>query len=272
MAISAIPMPAAGQVMGSVMTLNPLPEARHRFTVVAHRGDHIQAPENTLAAYKNAIADGADYVEIDLRTTADSQLVILHDATVDRMTDGHGFVKEIRYKDLRKLRVRDWAHPEWGLFDVPSFREVLKLCRGRIHIYLDFKDADPAVAYREIVAAGMERQTVVYINSPQQLAGWRRCAPSMPVMVSMPDSIRDVMAMKNFLNLVHPEVLDGGNAQYTAEMVQEARRMGYIVIPDIQGPDESQVLWSGAIQKRIDGLQTDHPAMLIAWLREKGLR
>src|SRR5580658_3936942 len=71
-------------------TLAPLPAPRHAFTVVCHRGDHTHAPENTLAAFANAIKAGADYVEIDLRTTVDSQLVIMHDATVNRMTGGSG--------------------------------------------------------------------------------------------------------------------------------------------------------------------------------------
>jgi glycerophosphoryl diester phosphodiesterase len=69
-------------------TPNPAPKSSHRFLVSAHRGDHTHAPENTLRAYANAIGAGADYVEIDLRTTRDSVLVIMHDASVDRMTNG----------------------------------------------------------------------------------------------------------------------------------------------------------------------------------------
>lgn len=53
----------------------PLPKTAHQFIVVAHRGDHTQAPENTLTAFENAIREGVDYVEIDLRTTKDSQLI-----------------------------------------------------------------------------------------------------------------------------------------------------------------------------------------------------
>lgn len=257
---------AAGQ------TVQPLPPVKHRFIVVAHRGDHTQAPENTLAAYSNTIKAGADYVEIDLRTTADSQLVIMHDASVDRMTTGKGLIRDMTYDSLRRLKVRDTKHPEWGEFDIPTFSQVLQLCRDRIYIYLDFKNADPAVAYKEIERYGMEKQVVVYINAPQQFNSWRKTAPSMPLMVSLPGTVRDTAALKDFLDKYHPDILDGGFDTYTPEMVRIATDRGYLVLPDIQGPNEGPALWDQAIQKGIKALQTDHPGELIHYLAEKNLR
>ncbi|HVU99086.1 MAG TPA: glycerophosphodiester phosphodiesterase family protein [Puia sp.] len=256
----------------SAQQLAPLPARKHPFIVVAHRGDHTQAPENTLQAYTNAIAAGADYVEIDLRTTADSQLVILHDASVDRMTNGKGLVKDMRLDSLRLLKVKDRMHPEWGESAIPTFREVLQLCRNRIYIYLDFKNADPATAWQAIVREGMEKQVVVYINAPQQFTRWREVAPAMPLMVSLPGSIRDTAALKDFLDKYHPEILDGGYEQYTPEMVSLATKMGYTVLPDIQGAGEGPEKWGKAIQKGIRALQTDRPGQLITWLKEKNLR
>jgi glycerophosphoryl diester phosphodiesterase len=90
-------------------TPNPAPHSQHRFLVSAHRGDHTHAPENTLKAYANAIEAGADYVEIDLRTTRDSQLVIMHDVSVNRMTAGTGLIKDMSWDSLRLLRVRERA-------------------------------------------------------------------------------------------------------------------------------------------------------------------
>ena len=251
--------------------LAPLPKAKHSFIVVCHRGDHTHAPENTLAAYANAIKDGADYVEIDLRTTADSQLVIMHDASVNRMTAGNGQVKDMPYDTLHLLKVKDKVHPEWGEFDIPTFRQVLELCKDKIYIYLDFKNADPAAAYKEIVRQGMERQVVVYINAEQQFYKWRQAAPRMPLMVSLPRAVSDTASLKVFLNKVPVEILDGNYDQYTGDMVRLATGMGNLVLPDIQGPNES-ALWDQAIQKGIRALQTDHPADLISYLTGKKLR
>ena len=250
----------------------PMPPSDHTTIVVSHRGDHTQTPENTLAAFANAIKAGADYVEIDLRTTVDSQLVIMHDASVDRMTNGSGLVKNMTGQALQALKVKDKKHPEWGEYDIPTFDQVLELCKNRIHIYLDFKNADPAVAFKEIVRYGMQQQVIVYINAPQQFIQWRSVAPNMPLMVSLPDTIKDTVALVTFLNRVHPDILDGDYDQYSDDMVNTAKRLGYTVLPDIQGPGENPALWATVLKKGFAGLQTDHPGALVAYLQQQHLR
>jgi glycerophosphoryl diester phosphodiesterase len=249
-----------------------MPAPRHAFTISCHRGDHTHAPENTLKAYENAIKAGADYVEIDLRTTVDSQLVIMHDATVNRMTNGTGSVKDLRYDSLAKLVVEEKAHPEWGQFAIPTFSQVLELCKDKIYIYLDFKNADPGTAYRLIQKFGMEKQVIVYINAEQQFHDWRRVAPAMPLMVSMPSSVKDTASLQRFLDQVHPDILDGSYEQYTQDMVTLAQRQGYTVFPDIQGPAEGPALWAQPVAQGVKALQTDHPEDLIAWLTQKLIR
>jgi glycerophosphoryl diester phosphodiesterase len=116
------------QSFSNARPLNPLPEPKHQFIVVCHRGDHEHAPENTQTAYANAIKAGADYVEIDLRTTADSQLVIMHDASVDRMTTGTGQVKDLTWDQLKQLKVKDKSHPEcngrWSSISTPRNNSI----------------------------------------------------------------------------------------------------------------------------------------------------
>lgn len=253
-------------------TPNPAPRSAHRFLISAHRGDHTHAPENTLQAYADAIKAGADFVEIDLRTTRDSQLVIMHDASVNRMTTGTGLVRDLLYDSLKLLRVREKTHPEWGEFEIPTFARVLELCKGKIGIYLDFKNADPAMAYKAIRQYGMEDQVIVYINAPQQFVGWRRVAPKMPLMVSLPATIRTTDSLAGFLSRYHPDILDGDWDGYTSEMVSLATKDGYLVFPDIQSPNESPALWEAAVSKGIRALQTDHPGDLAAWLNDKRLR
>ncbi len=253
-------------------SLGHLPATKHKFVVVAHRGDHTATPENTLAAFKNAIDANADYVEIDLRTTKDSQLIIMHDASADRMTDGRGWIKDLTIADLDKLKVQDKKHPEWGTYKIPTFREVLELCKNRINIYLDFKNANPAVAYDQLKEFGMEKNVVVYINEEKQFYQWRKVDPEIPLMVSLPDQIKNAEGVRTFLNKTLVPVLDGSYRQYNSEMVQAAKENGSMVLPDIQQPNERPDLWDSAISTGIYGLQTDHPAALIAYLIQKQLR
>src|SRR5215472_14720331 len=81
-----------------------IPTCRHNFIVIAHRGDHTRAHENTLTALRSAIEAGVDYAEIDVRRTADGQYVLMHDGTVDRMTTGHGAIRQLTLSQIRALQ------------------------------------------------------------------------------------------------------------------------------------------------------------------------
>lgn len=243
-----------------------LPKTKHRFIVVAHRGDHTNAPENTLQAYKDAIKNGVDYVEIDLRTTKDSQLVIMHDASLLRMTGINAKVKDCLYDSLKNVLIRDTNHPEWGSQKLPTFEDVLQLCKGKINIYLDFKAASVQQAYNAIQAYKMEQHVVVYINEPQQLIDWQSIAPAMPLMISLPQKVTNQAMMDSVLTKYPIAVLDGNYNEYTIETVRAAQAKNVPIWADIQGKDEDKH-WQTAIALGIDGLQTDHPKDLIAFLK-----
>ena len=252
---------------GARAQVNTTPVARHSYIVIAHRGDHVIYPENTLAAYADAIKNEVDYVEIDLRTTKDGQLVSMHDGTLDRMTDGKGNVSDITLDDIEKLHVKSRDSLDKTVYRVPTFEEILTLCKDKIYIYIDYKKADAAVAYAMLKKYGMEKQVLVYINNSQLFVDWRKLAPDMPLMVSMPGNVKDEAAMKAFIDKVKPDILDGGWKEYTAAMVSLAKAMQLTVWPDIQGRDEAQN-WEEALAKGFNGLQTDHPALLIKFLKE----
>lgn len=248
-----------------------LPAARHLFTVIAHRGSHIVAPENTLAAYAEAIKAEVDYVEIDLRTSKDSVLVIMHDATVDRMTNGKGKVSALNYAALRQLDIKGRAYDSANACKIPSFEEVLTACRDNIYIYLDFKDADVAQTYRLIRKYSMENQVIVYINADFQYLEWKRVAPEMPLMVSLPGIIKEPASLTDFITKSPVALLDGDYSKYTPAMLVAAAVAGVAVWPDIQDVNEA-VNWPGAVATGFKGLQTDHPEALIAFLKSKRLR
>ncbi|MDE3252343.1 MAG: glycerophosphodiester phosphodiesterase family protein [Bacteroidota bacterium] len=249
-----------------------LPKKNHHFVVIAHRGDHVSAPENTVKAYENAIQHGADYIEIDLRTSKDSALVIMHDATVNRMTDHKGKVSEFLLDSLRKMKVYNKEHPEFGSYHIPDFAEVLRLAKNKIHIYLDFKDASVKQAYQAIRNAGMEKQVIVYINSMQQLYDWRKIAPHMPLMISLPGNIKHGQDLKNLLLKYSFDLLDGSYTDYNTELLTAASQKNIPVWPDIQSADENPAIWHIPVSMGIRGLQTDHPEELIRYLTQLGLR
>ncbi len=248
----------------------PLPVIRHKHVVIAHRGDHVTLPENTLLAYQQGIDDGVDYVEVDLRTTRDSFLVVMHNASVDRMTNGKGEIKDLDYSAIRALEIRDPANNR--VVQVPSFAEVLALCRNKVNIYLDFKSADPSVTYAMIRKAGMEKHVVVYANSLEQIIEWNRVAPSMPVITSIPDELKGAAALAAFLDKYPIVGVDGSIGQYSEAEYKLFKQRHIAVWLDVQDKGEGPALWDKALADKVEGMQSDHPAGLAGYLKDKGLR
>ncbi len=246
-----------------------LPISTHKIIVIAHRGDHVDVPENTLAAYEKAIQHGADFTEIDLRTTKDGELVIMHDASVERMTNGKGKIKDLTYKEIKELKVTDKNKPGSNQYSVPTFREVLDVCKDKIGIYLDFKDADPAKVYPLIKQAGMQKKIVVYLNKEEQYDQWRKAAPGMPLMSSPPDNAKENLSLARFLEQKSISVMDGSLSDYNDDMLLTAEKYNVAIWLDVQSKDEGPATWEPVLQKGIKGLQTDHPEKLIHYLEQK---
>lgn len=246
-------------------TVAPLPKCKNGFIVIAHRGSHLVKPENSIAAIGEAIDLGADYVEIDLRTTRDGHLVLIHNETVDHTTSGKGRIQDLSLDEVAKLTLNA---KDGHLYSIPSFREALKVCKNRINIYLDFKQADVAQAYEEIKAAGMEKQVLVYINKAEQYTAWRALAPQMPLMSGLPRQIKkdDLIT---FLDKMPLEATD--NISDPA-LVAALKQSGLSVFLDVQMADEDPVKWKAAMDKGVHGVQTDHPEALLKYLQMNNLR
>ncbi len=102
--------------------------AKRTTKVWAHRGASGYKPENTLEAFELAIKQGADGIELDVHTSADGELIVMHDETVDRVTDGTGLIKDMTLAQLKELKVSTPAEPT-GIYRVPTLAEVLDLMR-----------------------------------------------------------------------------------------------------------------------------------------------
>ena len=246
----------------------PLPKAKHKLVVIAHRGSHLKVPENTLAAYKDAIKEGADYVEVDLRTTKDGHLVIMHDESITRMTGIKEQVKDLNYSDIRNLKVKPAVKGDTNTYHIPEFADVLNVCKGRINIYLDFKDADVEKTYRLLKKYGMQNNVVVYLNKEEQYGQWKNVAPHVPLMASLPENA-DSLQLNNFLEKKHLDVVDNA---YTVDLINLVHKRKIAVWLDVQNNDEGPATWEQALKLGADGLQTDHPEKLIKYLEDQGKR
>jgi glycerophosphoryl diester phosphodiesterase len=112
-----------------------------RVDVIAHRGASAYSPENTLTAFRLAYEMGADWFELDCTLTADEQVIVIHDDTVDRTTNGEGEVAEMTLAELKRLDAGSWKDPKFAGEGLPALAESLDLAKGYIGVYIEIKDS-----------------------------------------------------------------------------------------------------------------------------------
>ena len=108
-------------------------------SVIGHRGALASAPENTLPSYEEALAQGADVIELDIHMSRDRELVVIHDFTVDRTTDGKGYVKDLPLAELKRLDAASRFSPALKNARIPLLREVLEWAKGQVWLAVEIK-------------------------------------------------------------------------------------------------------------------------------------
>jgi len=234
---------------------------RHGVYVIAHRGAHVGIPENTAASARKAIELGADFIEIDVRTTNDGKIAVVHNATVDDYTgDAKGRVKDFTLEELKALDIGTRVGPQWKDERIPTFEELLDICQGKIGVYLDVKDARIEDLLPPIRARGMARDVVWYAG-PGYLAKLKEACPEC---IPMPDPGMEKMLPK-VIERFQPEVVAAVWEHFSASFVDTCHAAGALVFVD----EDNEESWAPALEWGADGIQTDDPEGLIAFLRAR---
>jgi len=251
----------------TLLLLPGAPAQTRHVVAIAHRGEHLHHPENTMPAFEEAVRLGADYIEVDVRTTADGKLVLSHDATVDRCTNGTGEVAKMTFEQVRALDAGIKKGPEFAGTKVPAFDEVLDYARGKINIYVDVKQVTAKELVAHIVDHGMAGHVVIYSGRIS-----KEIQELNPQLKIMPES-GSVAMVQRIVAELHPPVIAFGAGDWKPEIIKLAKDSGAALYVDRQGGDtDNPESWQAAIDAGADGIQTDRPGELVAFLREKGYR
>lgn len=109
------------------------------FLVMAHRGSMGQAPENTMAAFQLGIDQGCNAIELDIHLSKDGEIVVCHDATLDRTTDQTGYINDLTVKELKKADAGRWFHEKYEGERLPLLEEVFDLVSPHILLNIEIK-------------------------------------------------------------------------------------------------------------------------------------
>jgi len=134
--------------------------------IIAHRGCSLTAPENTISSLKRSIELGIDGSEIDIQSTKDGFLVLMHDETVDRVTNGQGKVKDLELSYIKTLDAGSWKHTRYIDERVPTLVEVLELFKNSDQdLVIDIKGANISKRIIDVVKAKSMQSNIVMITS-----------------------------------------------------------------------------------------------------------
>ena len=215
---------------------------------IGHRGAADLEPENTLRSFRRAAAEGADAVELDLRLTRDGRLVVLHDADVDRTTNGRGPVAEMTLAELKRL--------DAGLGDrVPTFEEVLEVTGLPIHAELKVVEAAGPLA-ASILERGLAGRVVPISFHPEALRQTKLSLPDLPVGLILRGAPPNPAAGASSVDATFVSL----EAAYLDEAaVERCQQAGLRVTTwTVNEPEEMR----RTLETGVDGIVTDRPHLL----------
>lgn len=284
--VSAILAVAAG-VGVAAMAARPAPDhpfftaSTSALYVIAHRGGANLRPENTLAAFEHAVSIGADVLEMDLRATADGSIVVLHDATVDRTTDGRGRVNALTLTELRKLDAgyrwtndggRTYPYRGRGI-RVPALEEVFRrLPTQRLNLEMKRVEPDLAQPLCALVRRyEMTQRVLVASMDVATIEAFRRACPEVATSMSRNEALTFFSLQRAWLDAVYSPPVQALQVPYffgesivpTPGFVAAARRKNFKLHIWIINDDARM---RELIELGADGIVTDRPDRLLALL------
>lgn len=229
--------------------------------VIAHRGSSKKAPENTLPAFRRAIQDKADALEIDVQLTKDRQVVVIHDEWLNRTTNGQGFVCDVSYEYIRRLDAGSWFQAQFKGTQVPALEEVLLLAKEHdMPLHIELKN-------NFVPQPGIEEKVIRLIHDYQLeerviLSSFR--LDSLKICRELAPHIRRGYLCWNILQLfneeraweslelhsLHPHV------SMVSSLLMSLQQKGYSIYPYVI---ERKSELSRCIQHQVDGVFTNYP-------------
>ena len=238
------------------------------FMAIAHRGASSYAPENTFAAFDLAIEMGARHLELDVHFSSDGHLVVIHDDTVDRTTDGSGPVTSRSLAALTALDAGAWFDPRFTGERIPTLGAVLERYWGA-HLHVELKGHSAGLAQRAvdmIRSSGIATNVTITSFQKAKLQETRAYAPELPTGWLVGEVSDAVVAQARAMGLTQ---LCPRAGAVTPELVSRLHAEGLVVRAWGVATEDlmRQVVTAGA-----DGMTVNFPDKLLAYLATPGLR
>jgi len=234
-----------------------------RYLVIAHRGASAYEPENTLRSFRRAIEVGADMSELDVHLSLDGHLIVMHDASVEKTTDGRGLIQRLTLEQLRRL---DAGRGE----RVPTFQEVLDLVRGRHGLYVELKGdgtSEPVVRTLRANECTGPGQVIVGSFKPSLVREVKSAAPELSTSIL----VGEVLSAEKLIGLARAVMADYVHLCWENRHPRPHTLVTPVLLDTLRGAGLGVILWHEERPEElvhlcsldVDGICSDTPDRLL---------
>jgi len=240
--------------------------------MVAHRGFSGGAPENTMAAFKKAMDLAVDMIELDVHLSSDGQIVVIHDDSLNRTTNGKGKISHYTLNELKQLDAGSWFGSQFSGEWIPTLKEVLELTRGQILLNIELKGGDLGQysmmdladrSLQEVEKAGMLNRVLFASVDLSAIERIREKNPRVPVALIYSKSWSFPQEATGGRPI---PVLSCRGTVLTQTNISKARQQGVMVFVWTLNTEEHMEHF---LNMGVDGIITDHPERLIKILQTR---
>lgn len=229
-------------------------------SIAAHRGKAFFIPENTIRGMKKLLPTGIKYIEIDVRTSKDEELVIMHDGSLKRTTNSKAKVNELTLEELKKVKVTGWFNIRFRKNSIPTLEEVCELISDwnaqnpeqQIHLYVDCKEAAPQLLVNTLTQYNLAANAVFY-GKDSYLLELRNINSELKIM----PGLKSEQEFATKANLLKPYAFDVAYSSLTPELVANIHSRGIKVFSDLLFLNDRKPVYRKAIKMGVDVIQTD---------------
>lgn len=232
--------------------------------VYAHRGASGHAPENTMAAFRKAVELGSCGIECDVQLTSDGRLVICHDETLDRTTDGKGFIKDHSYSELMELDAGSWFDDRFRNERIPELSQLLRLVRDN-HLLLNIEIKSGIVLYpgiedkviAQVKEFGLQDSVIISSFNHYSVKKCRDIAPDIKTGILYMEGLYEPW---NYMKVLDCQCAHPFYMALVPEIARELKARGYqINVFTVNDPQEAVKL----AETGVDGIITNYPDRIL---------
>src|SRR5438876_409391 len=236
--------------------------------VIAHRGASGHAPENTMAAFRKAVAQGATFIETDLQLSRDAHFVAIHDTTVDRTTNGQGAVHDMTLADLRRLDAGSWFGSEFAGERIPTLEDILEFSKKNdVVFYLEIKPGGAWGGEHALIGAlrdsGEIPRAVVISFDAAIVLNMRKIEPTLMTGLLYDGQIEN--PLDKAVEIGARQLAVRGDLVTPALLAEARKKDLQVVCWTVNHPAHMRLLAAAGV----DGFMSDYPDRLVAAVRKE---